>query len=384
MITEKGIKIRDEVDIFDSIVNDFATEFPNMSKESNNALIVLARILSREISNNENNRLEAYNNAYVTSAIGTHLDKAVQTVGLTRIHGTNSYGVCTFKKDPKFSKITIPPNTQIESGELQFVTINNSFVTIFGESADIEVRSLYAGKEYNLPQQSKFNTVIDIRGLKEITNAKEFSGGTNTETDQMLRNRYYNFINAFSNASLNGIISEMSKLEDVTRVSGRENNTDSPVAGLPPHSFELYIEGSTPSIIAEKIFSIKPAGIKTHGDISQTISYAGNDYEIKFSKFDKNNVYYNIEIKTAIGVSTSDIEEKIKQSLITYTSSSKTINHSNIVGALYNSVDGISAITKLKFGLTPNPQADDEITASIGTIFFTDETKIEVSFALRN
>ena len=380
MITNKGIKVRDEVDIFESILDDLSTEFPNMSKEANNALVVLARILSREISNNENNRLEAYNNAYVSSAIGIHLDKAVQTIGLSRTHGTSSYGICTFTKDSKVSKVTIPPNTQIESEDLQFITLNTSFITISEESVDIEVKSIDAGKKYNLPQHSNFNTVIDIRGLKSISNKKAFEGGTDTETDQALRTRYYQFVNAFSNSSLNGIISEMSRLKDVTRVSGRENNTDSEFEGLPPHSFELYVEGSTPSLIAEKIFSIKPAGIQTHGDFSHTLNYANNDYVIKFSRFDKQNVYYVIELKTAIGASTQDIEKLIKQALASYTSSSKTINHSEIVGALYNNVKGISAITKLKFGLTPNPETDNELIAPIGSVFFTDDTKIEVSF----
>lgn len=383
MITDKGTAIRDEVDILDNIVTDLSAEFPNMSKESNNVLMVLAKILSREISNNENNRLEAYNNAYVASAIGIHLDKAVQTVGLTRVHGTNSYGICTFTKDDKVPKVTIPPSTPIESGDLKFITLNTSFITISDKPVEIEVKSQLAGSEYNLPKESTFTPIIDIRGLKSIKNKAEFAGGTDTETDQALRARYYNFIHSFSNSSLNGIISEMSRLEDVTRVTGRENNTDTELNGLPPHSFELFIEGSTTSIIADKIFRTKPAGIQTHGTIKHTIHYQNNDYDIKFSRFDRQNVYYVIELRTVIGASTSDMEKQVKEVLTVFTSSSTTISHSEVVGALYNNVKGIAAITQLKFGTTPNPQTDDEISVDVGKAFFTDDTKIDVSFVVK-
>lgn len=383
MITSRGVAVREEVDILEDIVTDLSAEFPNMSKESNNVLMVLAKILSREISNNENNRLEAYNNAYVASAIGIHLDKAVQTAGLTRVHGTNSYGICTFTKDEKFAKVTIPPNSQIESGDFKFITLNTSFITITDDPVEIEVKSELAGSKYNLPQESTFTTVVDIRGLKSIKNKAEFAGGTDAETDQALRARYYNFISSFSNSSLNGIISEMSRLEDVTRVTGRENNTDDDLNGLPPHSFELFVEGSTTSIIADKLFKTKPAGIATHGTISHTINYENNDYVIKFSRFDKQNVYYNIELRTIIGASTQEIEKQIKEVLTVFTSSSTTINHSEIVGTLYNNVKGISAITKLKFGLSSNPQTDDEISVEVGKAFFTDDSKIEISFTVR-
>lgn len=383
MIVSKGIRIRDEADILENIIGDLSAEFPNMSKESNNALIVLAKVLSREISNNENNRLEAYNNAYVATSIGLHLDKAVQTVGLSRVYGTSSYGVCTFTKDSKVNKVVIPPNTPIESGDLQFVTLNTSFITIPPEGVDIEVKSSGAGTEYNLPKESTFTPVIDIRGLKEIKNKKEFLGGTDTETDQALRARYYQFINSFSNSSLNGIISEVSRLEDVTRVSGRENNTDVEFQGLPPHSFELYVEGSTTSIIADKIFRTKPAGIQTHGDVSHTISYENNDYEIKFSRFDRQNVFYSIELRTVVGASTSEIEQQIIETLKVFTSSNKTINHSEVVGALYNNIKGIAAITKLFFGLKENPKDDKELVSDVGTVFFTDDSKIDVSFVVK-
>ena len=383
MITDKGVGIRDEVDIFENIMTDLSAEFPNMSKESNNVLTILARILSREISNNENNRLEAYNNAYVSSAVGLHLDKAVQTVGITRVHGTNSYGIGIFTKDDKANKVTIPPQTLIESGDLKFITLNTSFITISGTPVEIEIKSESAGSQYNLPKGSTFTPVIDVRGLKSIKNKEKLAGGTDTETDQSLRARYYNFINSFSNSSLNGVISEMSRLEDVTRVAGRENNTDVSLNGLPPHSFELFIEGSTTSIIADKIFKTKPAGIQTYGRISHTINYENNDYEIKFSRFDRQNVYYSIELRTAIGVSTSDMEKQIKDVLKVFTSTSSTISHSEVVGALYNNVKGISAILNLKFGLKPNPQTDDDISVDIGHAFYTDDDKIEVSFTVK-
>lgn len=382
MISKKGFTVREETDIQNAILDDLAVEFPNMSKERNNALVVLANILSREISNNENNRLEAYNNAYVATATGIHLDRAVLTAGVQRIYGTSSYGVCKFTKESG-QNVVIPPSILIESEDLKFITLNTSFVTVTDEGVDIEVKSIETGDIYNLTAGSTFKPVINIRGLKSITNTKNLEGGTNTETDQQLRARYYSLINSVSNCSLNGIIALVARLQDVTRVGGRENVQDVESNGLPPHSFELFIEGSSQSILAKYIQTIKPAGIQTHGSITENVVYEGYTYPIKFSRFNKQNVYYKLNIRTTVGTSTETLEQKIKESLIRYTQINEVINHSEIVGNLYNTVEGIASIKELKFGQETNPQGDSELVAGSGIAFFTDESKIEITFTTR-
>lgn len=378
-LENSGYKLTTSSDYLEQIVAELNREFPNMSNSSNNFAIVVSRILSILLEENDNIRAEGYSNAYVATAVDRHLDKAVATAGIVRRYGTRAYGKIKVSKETDIASINIAPQTIIESGGLQFVTLNMSFVIINSATpAEIEIASIEPGSKYNIAERSTFKPIVAIRGLKEMIAEKGTEGGTEPETDQELRNRYYLAINSFANSSLNGIISEVAKLPDVIRVSGRENNLDVSDKDMPPHSFEIFVEGASDDVIADKIFNVKPAGIQTHGDIIKQIKLAGNTYPISFSRFDKQIVYYSLEVKTKIGLNTMDIMSEIKSAIEEYTKKSATINHSDLVGYIYNSVTGIVSMKNIKFGLTPDPQADNELIIEGGKIFTTDESKINI------
>lgn len=378
-LENSGYKLTTSSDYLEQIVAELNREFPNMSNSSNNFAIVVSRILSILLEENDNIRAEGYSNAYVATAVDRHLDKAVATAGIVRRYGTRAYGKIKISKETDIASINIAPQTIIESGGLQFVTLNTNFVVINSATpAEIEIASIEPGSKYNIAEKSTFKPIVAIRGLKEMIAEKGTEGGTEPETDQELRNRYYLAISSFANSSLNGIISEVAKLPDVIRVSGRENNLDVSDKDMPPHSFEIFVEGAPDDVIADKIFNVKPAGIKTHGGITKEIELAGNTYPISFSRFDRQIVYYSLEVKTKIGLNTMAIISEIKIAIEEYTNKSATINHSDLVGYIYNSVTGIVSMRNIKFGLEPDPQTDDELIIEVGKIFTTDESKMNI------
>lgn len=372
-----GYRMTFSGDYLDRIIAKIQSQFPNMSNSSNNFAIVLSRVLSEILEENDSIRAEGYNNVYVATAVGRHLDKAVAIGGVERRFGTRSYGKIKVTKEADIPSISIAPNTLIESGDIKFYTINKGYVPINTNTpVEIEIASVETGIHQNITQRSTFVPVVAIRGLKQMICEDGTFGGTDTESDQELRRRYYLTIGSYSNSSLNGVISEVAKMNDIVRVSGRENNTDETVNGLPPHSFEIFCEGASNEDIAKKIFDVKPAGIQTYGSVKVTVPYNNNNYIISFSRFDKQAVYYKLTVKPGIGVSGSTVENDIKQALIDYTGASTKINHSELVGYLYNNVNGIASLSNIKFGHTSNPTGDTELVVEAGKTFFTDTDKI--------
>lgn len=375
-----GYRLTTSDDYLESIIGDMQNEFPNMSNSSNNFAVVLARILSKALEENDSIRGEGYNNVYVATAVGRHLDKAVAIGGVSRRYGTKSYGKIKVTKSSDISSISIPPSTIIESGNVQYLTNNTGYVPISSsEPVEIEIVSILAGADKNVPPESVFTPVVSIRGLDKMICEDGTSGGTDTESDQELRRRYYLTISSYSNSSLNGIISEVAKIDDVVRVSGRENNTDDELNGLPPHSFEIYCEGGADSEIAETIFNVKPAGIQTYGNVSKEIFFHNNTYNISFSRYTKEIIYYKLTVRPNIGTATTELEKDIKNAIINYTASSTKINQSELIGYLYNNVTGISSLSNIAFGFSPEPDSAEEIVADVGKSFNTDEEKIELS-----
>lgn len=379
-LTNNGYRTTNFSEYLDKIVNDLNTEFPHMSNSSNNFAIVLSRIIAELLEENDSIRAEGYNNVYVSTAVGEHLSKAVKIGGISRRYGTKSYGKIKVTKKKDSAGIYIAPETLIESGKFKFTTLNKGYVSITTDDpVEIEIASVDVGSIQNMTDNSIFTPVVNINGLdKMICEAGTF-GGTNTETDTELRSRYYNTVNSYKNSSLVGIISQISNVQDVIKCTGIENTSNiESEDGLPPHSFQLFCDGGSNSAIAKRIFEIKPAGIHTYGDISETINFNNVDYVVKFSRYKKRSIYYSFKIKPLISVFSSELEENIKKAIVEYTSKSNVISHSDVVGFLYNNVDGIASIREIKFGESPNPETDKTIIAKKGDIFITSNENISI------
>ena len=118
--------------------------------------------------------------------------------------------------------------------------------------------------------------------------------GRDLETDADFRVRRQQLLSLPGSSTVEAILSAVGAVDGVTFINVIEN--DDSVTGpapelLPPHSFEVVVEGGDDTAIAEAIFSEKPIGIQTHsgasgGDmISKTVTDSqGNEYTIDFSR----------------------------------------------------------------------------------------------------
>lgn len=125
--------------------------------------------------------------AFIQETFDTFLDARVNEFGIYRKMGTEATGEIEFigKEGTQISNGTI-----ISYNDLMYVVIKD--VVIGSEEGNTSpVQALQIGIEYNIPGGTEFKLEEEIRDIEKIINAKEFTGGTEIEDDDELRERFY-------------------------------------------------------------------------------------------------------------------------------------------------------------------------------------------------
>lgn len=379
MIDRRGYNVVPEEQYYNDIMGEFKKEFPHMSESPSNLLSIIARIIARNENARDYDRVTAYSDAYVATATGMHLSKAVRTAGIARLSGTRAVGKVTITKDEDVAQAILPPAMAIKSGNNIYVLTNQDAIIMNTPTLEYEIVSSDVGTAYNISSGSKFDTVFNIRGIKSIKASIDISGGTDIESDLNLRDRYFRRMNAYSNSSLKGVIDRVSSINDVYMVSGDENRSDTEQNGLLPHSVIIYVAGGTNKDIAEAIMHSKPAGVQTNGDITETVIVSGKEHQIKFSRFESQTVYYKLEVAIDRSISSPDFIDNIKKVIVDFTNSTSKIVGYELSNHISQEITEVRGVKSLKFGTSEDPQSSEDLSAPSGLNFTTDNAKIEVT-----
>lgn len=378
MINRRGYEVISEEEYYNDIMDTMKTKFPTMSENPGNLLCVFARMIARNENARDYDRVEAFSNAYVATATGMALSKAVRTAGISRISGTRAVGKVTIYKDPRFPQVIIPKNMRILSSSLEYECTNETAIILNKDEMELQVASVEVGSQYNIRAGSKFNPVLNILGVKSIVSKTDLFGGSDLETDLDLRERYFHRMNSNSNSSLKGVMDAVSATRDVYLVDGDENVENVAVGGLEPHSLIIYAEGGTDKDIAESIMKTKPAGVKTNGDISVGVEVGSRTHTVKFSRFKKRIVYYDVEVAIDRAIAPPDFSDRIKEIIVDYTKNNKRIVSYEITNHISQKLESVRGIKTMFFGTEPNPTTNVDLIAPVGLNFNTDIDKIKV------
>lgn len=379
MINRRGYDVVPEEQYYDDIMSEFKKEFPHMSDSPSNLLSIIARIIARNENARDYDRVTAYSDAYVATATGMHLSKAVRTAGIARLSGTRAVGRITIEKEDDVAQAILPPAMSIKSGNNVYLLTNQDAIIMNTPTLEYEIVSSDVGAVFNISSGSKFDTVLNIRGIKSIKALTDISGGTDIESDLNLRDRYFRRMNAYSNSSLKGVIDRVSAINDVYMVSGDENRSDTEQNGLLPHSVIIYVAGGTNKEIAEAIMHSKPAGIQTNGDITETVVVSGKEHQVKFSRFESQTVYFNVEVAIDRAISSQDFIDNIKKVIVDFTNSTSKIVGYELSNHISQEMVEVRGVKSLKFGTSDSPQSSDDLTAPSGLNFTTNNAKINVT-----
>lgn len=148
--------------------------------------------------------------------------------------------------------------------------------------------------------QNEINQVITpVSGLSSVNNITDISVGTDAETDSELRTRFMTARSGVSRSTWASMYNAI--LQTVTGASNLSLQED-----LPSASFEVIVEcpATEEQLLAETIFSNKPAGIGTTGTSSKNVADSeGNTHVINYSKPTYEYVHVKIELTYSTEIS---------------------------------------------------------------------------------
>lgn len=195
---------------------------------------------------------------------------------------------------------------------------------------------------------TEISTLID--GWTSCTNDKEPISGRLDETDVEARQSYIRRIALRSENMLSSIASALyNDVQGVEYVACYENDSDETDSdGRPPHSIEVIVSGGGEGDVANKIWSKKPVGISTYGNVKTIINDEyKNSHEICFSRPAPLYIWFMIKISPLSGGSVvSNYADIIKQAVVENISCEigENIIAQKLVAPIYSSISGIDYV----------------------------------------
>ena len=127
--------------------------------------------------------------AFVRNGFFNYLDDKCWEYGIDRKIGTSAVGEVTFEGADGTS---ISNGTVIYHNDLYYVVLNDADIS--NGKADLIVEAYEMGKKYNVIRNTEFTLKENIQGVTRVYAKEDFKGGTDTETDEELRDRYFDTI----------------------------------------------------------------------------------------------------------------------------------------------------------------------------------------------
>lgn len=245
------------------------------------------------------------------------------------------------------------PNLQIQLTTNSTSNISISSTTLIG-SDEVVVKGTVEATETGalvVPPNSVTSIVSPITGLVSVDNEAAFSVGRDIETDEELRLRFSlsQSINGLSTP--NAIRAVLLNTTGVTSATIFENETTvADSEGRPPKSFEALVEGGTDEDVAQAIWTSKPAGIETYGNVTEnTFDTSGTSRTINFSRPLPINLAFRVTY-TRYDEETFPLggEDVLKQVVVNSTSAldvDEDVIVTRYFGDIYSNVAGIDTLT---------------------------------------
>ena len=145
--------------------------------------------LSQELAKFYIEQEDLVNMAFVRNGFFNYLDDKCWEYGIDRKIGTSAVGEVTFEGADGTS---ISNGTVIYHNDLYYVVLNDADIS--NGKADLIVEAYEMGKKYNVIRNTEFALKENIQGVTRVYAKEDFKDGTDTETDEELRDRYFDTI----------------------------------------------------------------------------------------------------------------------------------------------------------------------------------------------
>ena len=161
----------------------------DVDKREGSFLNNMASPLSYELAKFYIEQQDLVNMAFVKNGYFNYLDAKCEEYGISRKQGTKAVGEVIFTGE---NGTLISNGTMLFVDDLYFVVLNDT--TITENQAELVVEALEAGKQYNLLANTKLTLTEPINGVTDIYVKSNFENGTDIESDEDLRERFFTTI----------------------------------------------------------------------------------------------------------------------------------------------------------------------------------------------
>lgn len=161
----------------------------DVDKREGSFLNNMASPLSYELAKFYIEQQDLVNMAFVKNGYFNYLDAKCEEYGISRKQGTKAVGEVIFTGE---NGTLISNGTMLFVDDLYFVVLNDA--TITENQAELVVEALEVGKQYNLLANTRLTLTEPINGVNDIYVKSNFENGTDIESDEELRDRYFNTI----------------------------------------------------------------------------------------------------------------------------------------------------------------------------------------------
>ncbi len=292
---------------------------------------------------------------FPNTASGVSLDRLCPFAGITRNAATYARHKVTLTGT---AGATIEAGFEV-SNENQSAVFHLIDDYVIGDSGTVNayVDCNEAGTVGNITSAS-INTIVNPSAdVESVSGVTLTSAGKNRESDTLLRTRFSQAVSGIGSGTMEAIKGAIMGVNGVDGCTIKENDTDSTIDGIPPHSFECFVLSNdlsvTHSLIGQAIFEKKPLGIKAFGEISVEVADKnGNIHTVSFTKTIRKELYIEINLITNDSFPDNG-EDIIKTNLVNFLATftnGATVYRSSLYNAI--NIDGVVSVESLKLSGT--------------------------------
>lgn len=230
------------------------------------------------------------------------------------------------------------------------------------------------------------NTIVDIAtpvlNWLSVTNPVVSTPGSEQEIDQSLRERLLTTRSQRASNTWDALYSGLTSLDGVFSVNIEENDTAIEVNGVAPYSYAPVVLGGNDQDIAQVIWTNKPLGISPQGTTTVVVKdVRGTNRDVSFSRPIPIPIYIDITIVLDSSVFPGDGVDRIKQSVIDFTTNTYGIGDDVIYSRLFSPINQVPGhyVNSMTIGTTPSPVGTTNIPIAYNEVASFSTVQINIT-----
>lgn len=277
-----GLQVNTFTETQQALIDGFKSIYgADINVQSNSPDGQLIGILSQLTTDQLNFLVQVYNSFSLDNAFGTVLDQRVSLVGIHRKLGSyteavvavtttqalNLVGLDALISNPSAVVFTVADN----AGNQYY--LKNSYSFGAAGTVNLTFRAATIGAVLTVPNtiQTIVTTQLGVTSVNNPTTSGDVTG-LPQETDPQLKIRAIKSFMLQAVGPSDSIRAALLSYADILDAYVVENDSGSPVAGVPAHSVWVIVNGGTAAEIARAIYAKKSAGCGMKGGSTQNVT----------------------------------------------------------------------------------------------------------------